>query len=518
MEVQRTRISQNGGVSADTSVPSESGFSAPIRRHGLLPAPRPAPTESAVMPPKPPRYPAPSPPPVCAAVSAGIRPHQGQSSVLSGLSGPRSIRPTLPQCPATPGHRHAATIQRRKQTLALARWQNYSSADMDLLQAIFWSTGVSRHALAGRLAYSKSKANAMVAALLDEGVLDEVGLQESSGGRRAETLRLSESLGAVLGVDMDATSMQLALMRPDMAVLARQCETIDVRRGPGVILAQLCGLMRELMARCGLSSSQLIAIGMGVPGPVDFASGQLVNPPLMPDWDGFSIRDYLREAFVAPVFVDNDVNLMALGKLWRLQRKLSDFLVIKVGTGIGCGIVCHGQVYRGTNGSAGGVGRICGDQAGPRCHGGNQGWVEARAAAPALVRAAIEVAQKGESSWLAERLQASGSLGIEGLAQASRVGGGGGDGGQGQRGYRGPGAGQPRGGCGGEHPHPARRQSGRADAGFGGEFFQSLACIHWRAGGRNGGAVSGIGAPERVPPLAGAFHPAPGNTVRAAGR
>src|SRR6218665_23636 len=91
----------------------------------------------------------------------------------------------------------------------------------------------------GRLAYSKSKANAMVAALLDEGVLDEVGLQESSGGRRAETLRLSEALGAVLGVDMDATSMQLALMRPDMAVLARQCETIDVRRGPGVILAQL---------------------------------------------------------------------------------------------------------------------------------------------------------------------------------------------------------------------------------------------------------------------------------------
>src|SRR6218665_2169731 len=88
----------------------------------------------------------------------------------------------------------------------------------------------------GGVAYSKRKAKAMVAALLDEGVLDEVGLQESSGGRRAETLRLSESLGAVLGVDMDATSMQLALMRPDMAVLARQCETIDVRRGPGVIL------------------------------------------------------------------------------------------------------------------------------------------------------------------------------------------------------------------------------------------------------------------------------------------
>ena len=87
----------------------------------------------------------------------------------------------------------------------------------------------------------------------------------------------------------------------------------------------------------------------------------------MPDWDGFSIRDYLREAFAAPVFVDNDVNLMALGEMYRLQRNLPNFLVIKVGTGIGCGIVCHGQVYRGANGSAGDVGHICVDQHGPRC-------------------------------------------------------------------------------------------------------------------------------------------------------
>ena len=151
----------------------------------------------------------------------------------------------------------------------------------------------------------------MVAALLDEGLLDEVGLQESSGGRRAETLRLSETLGVVIGADLGATSMQVAVMRPDMTVLARHREPIDVRQGPGVILARVRGLMRELLARCGLAPNQVIAIGMGVPGPVDFESGQLVNPPLMPEWDSFSIRDYLCEAFAAPVFVDNDVNLMA---------------------------------------------------------------------------------------------------------------------------------------------------------------------------------------------------------------
>ncbi|WP_153062285.1 winged helix-turn-helix transcriptional regulator, partial [Escherichia coli] len=98
------------------------------------------------------------------------------------------------------------------------RWSHCGTEDLNVLQTIFWSAGASRNALAQRLAYSKSKANAMVAALLDEGLLDEVGLQESSGGRRAETLRLSETLGVVIGADLGATSMQIAVMRPDMTV------------------------------------------------------------------------------------------------------------------------------------------------------------------------------------------------------------------------------------------------------------------------------------------------------------
>jgi hypothetical protein len=106
--------------------------------------------------------------------------------------------------------------------LPSTRWSHCGAEDLGVLQTIFWSAGASRNALAQRLAYSKSKANAMVAALLDEGLLDEVGLQESSGGRRAETLRLSETLGVVIGADLGATSMQIAVMRPDMTVLARQ--------------------------------------------------------------------------------------------------------------------------------------------------------------------------------------------------------------------------------------------------------------------------------------------------------
>ncbi len=304
----------------------------------------------------------------------------------------------------------------------MTRWDELSPAEMNMLQTVFWSMGSSRHVLAGRLDCSKSKANALAAGLIEQGLLEETGLQPSSGGRRPETLQLASGLGVVIGVDLGATSLDVAVMRPDLGILAHHGEPADVRAGPGVVLARVRDLMRELLARCGLSAKKVIGVGIGVPGPVDFASAQLVNPPLMPEWDSFSIRDYLGEAFSAPVFVDNDVNLMALGELWRLQRSLQNFMVIKVGTGIGCGIVCHGEVYRGANGSAGDVGHICVEQAGPRCHCGNFGCVEAMAAAPAITRLATEAAQAGESAALAEILRANGRLTAVDVGQASRNG------------------------------------------------------------------------------------------------
>jgi glucokinase-like ROK family protein len=304
----------------------------------------------------------------------------------------------------------------------MSRWAQLSANERSVLEGVFWAHGPSREALSAQLAFSKTRANALVAGLIDQGWLDEVGLRASSGGRRAETLQLHRGLGVLLCADLGATSVDLAVLTPDLQVLARHAEPIDVRDGPAPVLSRVRTLMRELLARSGLKSKQVIAIGVGVPGPVDFASGQLVEPPLMPRWDSFSIRDDLRADYDAPVWVDNDVNLMALGELWRLKRSLPNFLVIKVGTGIGCGVVCHGEVYRGANGSAGDVGHICVDPDGPRCHCGNLGCVETMAAGPAIARAATEAAQTGRSALLAERLQQQGELTPEDVGHASRAG------------------------------------------------------------------------------------------------
>ncbi len=304
----------------------------------------------------------------------------------------------------------------------MAPWNGLSAAELDLLSTLFWSAGGSRHGMADRLGFSRSRANALIAGLIEQGLLAEAGPRASTGGRRPEQLQLHAELGVLLAVDIGATSLDVAVMQPDLTVLARHAEAIDVREGPGVVLARVRQQLRELLQARGIPARRVLGIGMGVPGPVNFEAGQLVNPPLMPGWDSFSIRDYLREDYAAPVFVDNDVNLMALGELWRLQRGLSNFLVIKVGTGIGCGIVCHGEVYRGAAGSAGDVGHICVDQQGPRCHCGNVGCVEAMAAGPAIVRMAQAAAERGESPALAAVLRTQGRIEAIDVGHASRAG------------------------------------------------------------------------------------------------
>lgn len=302
------------------------------------------------------------------------------------------------------------------------RWAQLSANELNVLEGVFWSHGPSREALSSHLNFSKTRANAVVAGLVEAGWLEETGLRASSGGRRAETLQLHSALGVLLCAALGANSVEVAVLAPDLQVLARHGEAIDMRAGPAVVLSRTRTLMRELLARCGRQPGQVIGIGIGVPGPVNFASGQLVEPPLMPHWDSYSIRDDFRADFEASVWVDNDVNVMALGELWACKRGLPNFLVIKVGTGIGCGVVCHGEVYRGATGSAGDVGHICVDPHGPRCHCGNLGCVEVMAAGPAIARQATEAALAGGSAMLAERLADQGELTPLDVGHASRAG------------------------------------------------------------------------------------------------
>jgi glucokinase-like ROK family protein len=148
-----------------------------------------------------------------------------------------------------------------------------------------------------------------------------------------------------------------------------------------------------------------------------------VAPPIMPGWDGFPVREALSQDLGCPVMVDNDVNLMAMGEMHAgVARSVGDFLCVKIGTGIGCGIVVGGEVYRGTTGSAGDIGHIQVEPEGRACVCGNRGCLEAHFSGAALAGDAEQAAREGRSAHLAARLESAGRLTAEDVSAAAAAG------------------------------------------------------------------------------------------------
>jgi predicted NBD/HSP70 family sugar kinase len=164
------------------------------------------------------------------------------------------------------------------------------------------------------------------------------------------------------------------------------------------------------------------AFGIGVGGPVDFGTGRLVAPPILPGWDGFSVRAWLRERYDAPAWVDNDVNLMALGEWHRGEpRDGRDLLYVHLDQGIGAGLVSRGLVFRGATGAAGDIGHVqVTDDEGVVCRCGRRGCLEAVAGGWQLIRELTSRAP--ESPFLSARLAERGELMAQDVGAAALVG------------------------------------------------------------------------------------------------
>ncbi|OKI00785.1 sugar kinase [Streptomyces sp. CB02923] len=278
----------------------------------------------------------------------------------------------------------------------------------------------SRAQLGDRVDLSRSKLAVEVDRLLETGLVVADGLAASRGGRRSHNVRLAPAL-RFLGIDIGATSVDVAVTNAELEVLGHLTQPMDVREGPVAVFEQALALAGKLKAS-GVAEG-FDGAGIGVPGPVRFPEGVPVAPPIMPGWDGFPVREALSQELGCPVMVDNDVNLMAVGEQHAgVARTVQDFLFVKIGTGIGCGIVVGGEVYRGTTGSAGDIGHIQVEPDGRPCACGNRGCLEAYFGGASLARDAETAARGGTSPELAARLAAAGSLGAPDVAAAAAAG------------------------------------------------------------------------------------------------
>jgi glucokinase-like ROK family protein len=266
---------------------------------------------------------------------------------------------------------------------------------------------------------ARSKLEAELVRLKQVGLVQEGGKAASRGGRRSTLVELSSFLHFG-GIDLGATSMRVAIMGAELQVEAHVAEPMEIRRGPEQVLARAGELIEKLARDRGV---QLTGIGVGVPGPVRFLDGMPVSPPIMPGWHEYPVRDLLARRFGCPVLVDNDVNVMAVGEHWGgVAKSVDNYLFVKIGTGIGCGIMIRGQVYRGIDGCAGDIGHINVDPDGPVCACGNSGCLEAMFGGAALVRDALAAARSGASPPLAERLAGKQAITPEDVGQCTAEG------------------------------------------------------------------------------------------------
>jgi glucokinase-like ROK family protein len=274
------------------------------------------------------------------------------------------------------------------------------------------ATGLSRPVVAQR-----------VADLIDRGLLEESGTGPSTGGRPPRSLRLRRDAGHVLVADLGATSIDVAIATLGAELLVHRSEPADIGSGPAAILGRVETLFAELQDGLSAGAGELSGIGIGVPGPVEFRTGRPISPPIMPGWDRYPIRERFAARFGAPVWVDNDVNVMSVGE-WRagIAKGLRDVVFVKIGTGIGAGLISNGSPHRGAQGAAGDVGHIQVVDEGVVCRCGNVGCLEALAGGAALARDAELAARSGRSPFLAEALARDGVLSAQSVAVAATHG------------------------------------------------------------------------------------------------
>jgi predicted NBD/HSP70 family sugar kinase len=232
---------------------------------------------------------------------------------------------------------------------------------------------------------SRPAVTARVTELIQRGLVVERADGPSTGGRPPARLAFNAAGGAVLVASLGHTHGHIAVCDLAGEILLQAPTDLTAGRGAETVLPALLDRWTELLAKIGLDACAVRGVGVGIPGTVEFAAGRAESSVATPYWGGVEIAPLVTGRFPVPVYLDNDVNVMALGE-HRAGTAAGDLLFVKLSTGIGAGVIAGGRLQRGALGAAGEIGHIpVLDSAGVRCRCGNLGCVEAVAGGVALL-------------------------------------------------------------------------------------------------------------------------------------
>jgi len=274
-------------------------------------------------------------------------------------------------------------------------------AALDLIR--FSAGDLSRTDLADKMGLTRAAVSLIVTDLLESGVVQEAESRSAPSGRPPVILEVNPKAGLVGAIDMGATHMSIALADFTARIIREAEFPFDIKDGPEICLAVANQNLLKLLESQGLSLSDISAIGIGVPGPVNTEAGIVVAPPIMPGWDQYPIRASLEKMWGCPVTLNNDAELGALGEwAYGAGRGEKNIAYIKVGSGIGAGLILNQQIYGGTTGAAGEIGHFTIDENGPLCNCGNHGCLEAFAGGHAIATQGKLLVESGKRTLLSK--------------------------------------------------------------------------------------------------------------------
>ncbi|MEW6226980.1 MAG: ROK family transcriptional regulator [Bacillota bacterium] len=272
-----------------------------------------------------------------------------------------------------------------------------------VLQVLRQESPISRAAIARITGLTPATVSNVVSILMGAGMVREVGLGESNGGRPPVLLQFEPGAFYLAGVDLGCSKMIAVVTDLEGKAVSRVKLDLDVNVGKEGIISRMFEAAREALLEAGPAREKVAGIGLSVPGLTDVVNGVSVFAPNIPSWHDVPIADLFCKEFGLPSWIENDARAMALGEArFGAGRGRENLLCVNVGRGVGAGLILNGELYRGERGGAGEIGHTTVDPNGPVCPCGNNGCLEVLAAGPAIAAAAIRAVATGTSTKIRE--------------------------------------------------------------------------------------------------------------------
>ena len=265
-----------------------------------------------------------------------------------------------------------------------------------VLRTIYNRGQISRAGIARATGLTRPTVSDVVAGLIVQGLVEEVGRAPSTGGKRAVLLSVVDDSRQLIGLDLAREDFHGALLNLRGQISQRVDLPLEGRDGEAA-LALVYDLVDGLMAA---AASPLLGIGIGAPGLVDAANG-VMHQSVNLDWRDVPLRRLLQERYHLPAYMANDCQVAALAEYtFGSASSTRDLVVINVGWGVGAGIVLNGQLLYGNPVGAGEIGHVTVVENGERCRCGNYGCLETLASSRAIVRRVRVLARNSPPSTL----------------------------------------------------------------------------------------------------------------------